>query len=148
MEYLDGSCARGRWEYPGEPIGIPGFVHSALEAMEPWNEIRAYRRSDTWRCTDEDELEGRICTLIFRAIGIGPDDSVAFLFSKSDLDALVMLVFATICFGWCVYDDLFLVPDHGQQILYFDHHDVVHVSFKDGEHYGRFLAKMGPAATA
>jgi hypothetical protein len=137
---------RVRWEYPGGAHGTPGFILNALDAIESWTEIYAYRRSDTWHCTDENEPEGQMCSFIFRAVGVPAVDSAVFVFSKSDIDALATLVLATLCFGWCVYDDLFLVPDHGRQILYFDHHDVVHVSFKDQEGYDRFRAELGPEA--
>ena len=147
LEFLDGRCKGGRWEYPSSPFEAPVFVLDALDAIEPWHEMWAYRRFDTWRCTDEDEPAGRLCTFIFHALGIEPTDSITLIFSKSELDALATLALATICFGWCVYDDLFLVPNHGRQILYFDHDEMLHVRCRERDSFDRLLAKMGPVAT-
>ena len=53
-------------------------------------------------------------------------------------------------FGWSVPDDLFVVPDHGRQLLQTDHHDVVHVDFAEEgmvEPFVRHTAEEYPLPT-
>jgi len=45
----------------------------------------------------------------------------------------VTLLFSTTIFGRSVGDDLYVVPDHGRQLLQTDHHGVIHVSFRSEE---------------
>jgi hypothetical protein len=45
-------------------------------------------------------------------------------------------------FGWCAEDDLFFVPDHGQQLLRTDHHDVVHVQCSSEERIQELVEYM------
>jgi hypothetical protein len=46
--------------------------------------------------------------------------------------------------GW-THDDLFVVPDHGQQFLGLDHHHVVHVQCASEPELQRFIDHMARA---
>ena len=131
LVYLHGENESGHFRYPDSPTSIPWFTEEILTAIGPWKECWAYRRSDDWRCPDADEPYGRVWTAVVRSLGIAEGDSFVVGFARSEMDSLITLAFATICFGWCVYDDLFIVPDHAQHILYFDHHEMVHVDCRE-----------------
>lgn len=133
LVYLDGENGSVRLCYPQSSAQIPWFIEGVLTAIDPWKECWAYRRSDDWRCPDADTPNGQVWTTIVRGLGIAEGDGFVVGFAKPEMDALITLVFATICFGWSVYDDIFIVPDHAQHILYFDHHDVVHVECRRRE---------------
>ena len=45
-------------------------------------------------------------------------------------------------FGWSVGKDLYVVPDHAHCIMKTDHHDVVHVSFRDEASLQKFVSGM------
>jgi hypothetical protein len=52
---------------------------------------------------------------------------------REELDTLVVLMFTTTVFGWSVGEDLYVVPNNARYLLQTDHHDAVHVSFRDSE---------------
>lgn len=58
---------------------------------------------------------------------------------------IIAVLYAFLAFGWCVDDDLFFVPDHGQQLLQTDHHDVIHVEWASEERVQRLVAHMADA---
>ena len=52
-------------------------------------------------------------------------------FQREEMDAVLTVLFATMAFAWHSPDDLYFIPDHGQQIVQSDHHDVIHVECVD-----------------
>jgi hypothetical protein len=44
--------------------------------------------------------------------------------------------------GCCVRDDLFIVPDHGRQLINTDHHGVVHVACQETARLLQFIEHM------
>ena len=55
---------------------------------------------------------------------------------------LVTLLFSTTVFGWSVGEDLYVVPDYARGILQTDHHNVVHVEFRDIKDLSRSVKMM------
>jgi hypothetical protein len=63
-------------------------------------------------------------------------------FGRGDSGALVTLLFSTTIFGWSVGEDLYVVPDNARYVLQTDHHNVVHVDFKDARDVDPWVAEM------
>ncbi len=55
---------------------------------------------------------------------------------------MLTAVFTQLTFGWSVTDDLFVVPDHGRQMILTDHHGVVHAQFLDQRRIEPFVRDM------
>src|SRR4029078_8117388 len=67
-------------------------------------------------------------------------------FAREELDGLVTLMFITTIFGWSVGEDLYVVPNHARYLIQTDHHDVIHVSFRqpaDLEHWVKVMETEG-----
>ena len=120
------------WETPAEPECRPYFILSLLELMGEWQECYAWRHLGSWpesvdplRVNDVVELQ------ILKGLGmpLGTADVVSF--ARAELDRFVTLIFSTTIFGWSVGEDLYVVPDHARYILQTDHHNVIHVSFRN-----------------
>ena len=78
------------------------------------------------------------------AIPDGTEGAVRFEAAEADL--VKDLIGNVMSLGWCVDDDLLVIPDHGRQILKTDHHGVVHVNFASEsrvEEYVRHMARAG-----
>jgi hypothetical protein len=78
---------------------------------------------------------------ILEGIGVQFGVDRAIQFHAGD-HQLLTLAFAQAVFGSGVTDDLFIVPDHGSQMLQVDHHDVVHVDFADPARVPSFVEHM------
>ncbi len=142
LEYLPDYSPAIRWAYPEFAGSIPWFVEQFLHSIDPWDTCWVYRRSDAWNCGSHDDVSARVWTQIVRGIGIPDGHSFVVRFSKSESEALITLAFATICFGWSVYDDLFVIPDHAEQVLYFDHHESLWVRCRTPERLSRLTGDL------
>ena len=56
--------------------------------------------------------------VMLRGAGIPDGWRGAVRFERDEENVLLAVLFAYLAFGWCVDDDLFLVPDHGRQLLH------------------------------
>jgi hypothetical protein len=87
-----------------------------------------------------DEIPGQLLD------GLSPDDGkkVAAWWAGIDDAARshVAVMFAAMLAGWCVDDDLYLIPGHGRQFLQVSHHEVVHAQFRDEARLLEFVAYM------
>jgi len=74
----------------------------------------------------------------FREFG----DSDGIKFSLHEIPQLLDLLGAVARFGWCVDWDAFVVPEHGDIVLFLDHHDVIWAQFKTDALQSRFVEEM------
>lgn len=135
------------WVIPSEGGRIPFFVDTILEALDKWERIFVWRHLGSWVQTIKGErITEDIQAVIYRGVGISEDNVDVLEFTIRELPELVTLVFNQLIFGWNVGDDLYIIPNHGKQIIKTDHHDVVHVSFRDKagmDEYIKRLAEKG-----
>jgi len=75
------------------------------------------------------------CYLVFAEAGV----LVASIGERDPVDALFML---SLIYGGTVSDDIFLVPDSGDIVLYADHHEMVHAEFRSSDVMARYLANV------
>jgi hypothetical protein len=131
------------WETPKEASEIPYFVKTILDALDVWDSAYVWKHFGSWVFGARGKyLNEDVQAVIYRAMGIGDRDGDILQFNKGDLTELVTLIFNQLVFGWNVEDDLYIVPDHGKQIVQTDHHKVVHVSFSDEATMKKFADKM------
>ena len=131
------------WETPKEASEIPYFVKTILDALDAWDSAYVWKRLGGWAFAARGkDLNEDVQAVIYGGIGIGDKDSHILQFNKGELIQLVTLIFNKLVFGWNVEDDLYVIPDHGRQIVQTDHHKAVHVSFSDEATVRKFVDKM------
>jgi hypothetical protein len=119
------------WPRP-EAVELPYFLWLLLEGLDPWQACYVWPRGGRWNAADADASAGdRVRARIVAGAGVPAGRKGALLFERDETAALLTVLFAQAVFGWSVPDDLFLVPDHGRQIVWVEHHDVIHVDFAD-----------------
>ena len=113
------------WVNPSDPVQWPHFVDSILSDLG-----------------SEGRLNESIQRIMLQGAGIQPVWSGAIRVSSDELDAVVTVCFAYLSFGWCVHDDLLILPDHCQQLVRTDHHGVIHVECRSEERVRTLVAGM------
>lgn len=120
------------WVVPPEPECRPYFLSRLLDLLGDWQTCYVWRRHGAWPgvSTDgEPAPNDRVERCIFQACGVPTGGSDVLAFDRPEFDAILTLLFAATVFAWSQPDDLFVVPDHGRQLLQTDHHNVIHASF-------------------
>jgi len=131
------------WEIPEEARRIPYFVETILSALDSWKSMYVWRHMGSWFTSIKGErLNDHIQAVIYQGIGITENNADILKFTRNELAELVTLTFNQLVFGWHVGDDLYMIPDHGRQMIKNDHHDVVHVSFRDQSTMENFINSM------
>ena len=131
------------WEVPAEPEQRPYFALSFLELMGDWQECYAWRHLGAWPETaDPVRINDVVELQILKGLGLPLGTGDVVTFERAELDKLVTLLFSTTIFGWSVGDDLYVVPDHARHILQTDHHNVIHVSFRESAAADEWVRQM------
>jgi hypothetical protein len=117
------------------------FVTALLVAASPWEFCWVLKREGGW--DDMDEGEG--LELVLRSLEIPRGFDGAIQFSYEQRAALTMLIVAQIAFGWCGYYDIWVVPDHGRQMIRTDDDDITAVLFTDEPSLSHFVKSMSTA---
>jgi hypothetical protein len=133
------------WKVPEEPARRPYFVSSLLELMGGWHSCYAWRHLGSWPDSESIKRSGINAAVELRILAglglpLGTADVVEF--DRTEVYSLITLLFSTTVFGWSRHEDLYIVPDHAEQIMQTDHHDVIHVSFRNAESVQLWIAQM------
>lgn len=131
------------WEVPAEPERRPYFILSLLELLGDWQECYAWRHLGSWPSSaDPTRINDVVELRILQGLGLPLGTADVVTFERGELSGLVTLMFSTSIFGWSVGDDLYVVPDHARCILQTDHHNVIHVSFRESADVDRWVRQM------
>jgi hypothetical protein len=131
------------WEIPAEPECRPYFIVSLLELMGDWQACYAWRHLGAWpESADRLRINDVVELQILRGLGLPLGTGDVVKFERAELDKLVTLMFSTTVFGWSVGDDLYVVPEDARYILKTDHHDVIHVSFRNSADVDVWISQM------
>jgi hypothetical protein len=143
LKYRAGGESRF-WLVPPQPERRPYFIAMLLELLGEWEACYVWRHSGSWPGVYDmtGRVNDRIEYQILRGIGMPMASADVVCFSRGEIDLLITLIFSTTIFGWSVGEDLYIVPDHARQILQTDHHDVIHVDFRDANDVDRWVAAM------
>jgi len=143
LTFQEGSEISRFWEIPEEARRIPYFVDTTLAALDPWESIYVWKHMGSWNTSvDGERLNDDVQAVLYKGIGITENNADVLVFRRNELAELVALTFNQLLFGWHVGDDLYIIPDHGRQMMKTDHHDVVHVSFRDKATMEKFIIAM------
>ena len=143
LTFRGNTAAEARfWNVPLEPKRRPYYLSSLLELLGDWRSCFAWRHLGYWpNANDLDEGEV-VEHQILKGLGLPLGTTQVVEFERVDHQALLTLLFSTTVFGWSVVQDLYVVPDHARYILETDHHDVVHVEFRDAADIERWVSSM------
>jgi len=137
------------WNMPSDEAELHKFFSHLLTNVETWSTCYLWRRGGTWPNLNppHNRLED-----IRSGVGIGPTIpdgfSGAVRYPVNELGQLVGRITTHALSGWCVQDDLFVVPDHGQFIVQTDHHGVAHVSCAEPASMDRLIQRMATGGYA
>ena len=134
------------WESPERAAGLPFFLAHMLTGLERWDECSVWPRGGRWPEADaiaeEVRIKDAVHGVILRSTGVPAGHEGAVRYGADEVDRLVTLLFGQVVFGWSVHDDVFVIPDHGRFMLSVDHHDVIHVEFREGADAAKYVEHM------
>lgn len=123
------------WEYPEEAARLPHFINAVVKAMGGEQRHWLYPVGGSWSLGDDAEAwpQYRIWKTLLRSMGIADDFTGAVAVDREERDLLLAFLFLQTLLGPFVYIDSFLIPDTGNGLLFFEHHKVVHMQFRNSE---------------
>ena len=131
------------WNQPTNGGAIPYFLGHVLAGLDPWSACYAWPRGGRWpEPRETDYWAARVRTSILLGADIPPGFPGAVRYEAGEAGSLVTVATAQTLFGSNAADDLFIVLDHGEQFLWIDHHDVVHVEFAEEGRVAPFVRHM------
>jgi hypothetical protein len=120
------------WEVPEQPYPIPHFVETALDGLDRWEVGYLWPRSGHWPTWNDPGLPNeRVRDVVWRGLGMAGRWAGAARIGRDELPVVVAALFASLALGGDLSSDLYFVPDHGRQIVWAGHHDVLHVECAD-----------------
>lgn len=142
LEFVPASREARFWCVPPEPERRPFYLASLLDLLDDWQSCFAWRHLGYWPDSNDLDANERVEHQILRGLGLPLGTSDVIEFSPSERDIILTLLFSTTVFGRSVGQDLYLVPDHARYIVQTDHHDVIHVEFREPRDVERWVATM------
>ena len=134
------------WVRPGAPAAWPHFVAALRAGLGPWAAGDRWPRPGRWPATAGcDTRNERVRQVTLRGAGVPDGWAGAVRFDHAEADVAAAVLCAHLTYGWHAPDDVWFVPDHGRQVVWTEHHDVVHAECRDE---GRVLALVEHMAAA
>ena len=133
------------WIIPERGARIVYFLTVILNTLDPWEYLTVCKQGCTGWYDDDEGIIHQVRNQIASLSEVPKDFQGALRFTKDEQTPLTTLLFNQLLFGWCMWDDVYIVPDHARQIVTTSHHDVVHVTFKDPKRVSEYVGKMKKA---
>lgn len=132
------------WTIPARGARIVYLLNVLLSSMDAWDHLIICKKGATgWYSSDETTgIIDAVHDQIIASTGIPKDFVGATHATHDDLSIILTLLFDQLLFGWCQWDDVYVIPDHAKQIIMTSHHDVVHVGFCDPARVESFVAAL------
>lgn len=131
------------WTQPQHARQFPFFINHMLEGLRPWQSCYQWIRGGTWpQLHVHSHVSDRTARLILSGAGIPEGFPGAVRARYDEADAVVAIMFAQLLFGSSTSDDLFVIPDTAEGMLYVDHHDVIHADFANEKTMKKFIHHM------
>jgi hypothetical protein len=132
------------WVLPEPARRIVYFLTVALESIDPWEQLVICKQGASgWYSADAGDrpLEA-VHDQVVASTGLPREFRGAIRVDRTDYTSILTLLFNQLLFGWCMWDDVYVIPDHADQIIKTSHHDVLHVDFRDRKRVDSFVAAM------
>lgn len=147
IDFKSGPTDERFWTLPGRGARVVFLLAVILDSLEPWNYLMVCKQGAAgwYNSDDRSGIIAAVHDQIVNSTSVPKDFQGVFRAEKSDETAIITLLFNQLMFGWCMWDDVYAIPDHAQQIVKTSHHDVVHLSFKDPNKIASFVEKLAQA---
>jgi hypothetical protein len=146
IDYPPGTSDSRFWVRPWHGARIVYFLKFMLNALDPWESLIICKQGGTgWRKTGSPNPMDDVYDLVVGATGVPDYSNGALRFTRTDETALLTLLLIQLLFGWCMWDDVYVIPDHADQFIKTSHHDVVHVHFRDTTRVEPYVRAMEAA---
>jgi hypothetical protein len=145
LNFRAGSGEARFWCVPPEPERRPYFLASFLELLGDWNSCFAWRHLGSWPALgdiDPQRVNDLVEHQILKGLGLPVGTAEVVEFARAEYGNLLALLFTTTIFGWSVGEDLYVLPNHARYLLQTDHHDVLHVEFRDADDVVPWVTRM------
>jgi hypothetical protein len=131
------------WRIPDAARRLPYFINVILDSIDPWEELFIWKHMGSWDLEIHGEdTSDDLQALMYKGAGIDQSHADIIRFDKTEVINITAIIFNQLVFGWHVGDDIYIIPDHGRQIIKTSHHDVVYLNFKEEERLNQFIRKM------
>jgi hypothetical protein len=131
------------WCVPPAPDRRPHFIATMLDLLGDWTSCFIWKHSGSWPSSADPKRINDVVELrILSSLGLPLGTSEVVEFGRADFDTLVTLIFSNTVCGWSVGHDMYVIPNDARRIMQTDHHDVIHMSFRNAEDLGRFVKEM------
>jgi hypothetical protein len=113
--------------------------------MGEWKSCFAWRHLGSWpdlAYIDPQRVNDVVEYQILSGLNLPMGTNQIVEFKRDESPVLLTLLFSTTIFGWSVGEDLYVVPDHARYLLQTDHHEVIHVEFRDAEDVKPWVTQM------
>jgi hypothetical protein len=131
------------WNIPDQARKYPFFTNTILTNIDPWKYVYIWKHMGSWDVLKHRErVNDDIQALIYKGAGISRGNSDILQFTMENISEITTIIFNQLVFGWCVGDDIYIIPNHGKQIIQTSHHDVVHVEFLEKSRLNKFIKNM------
>jgi hypothetical protein len=141
LTYVTSQSASRFWPTPVDLDELLVFLTGALEALDPWTSCWVYKRAAGWFSAEDEDQRGKV----LQSIGIPAGSADVLSIDAGERASLLLALLTQVGFGWKVTDDVFVVPEHGRQLLWIDHAEAVFVLFRDAAAVESFVAAMAAA---
>lgn len=129
------------WVWPWPPPNLLGLFSAIFRHVAPDAYCEAWRPGGAWHEEEPTFIES-IREYLIGGLDIPTDHRGALQFERGEFPAIAALFIAFAMGGWCVDDDICLVPDHGRYLVRLSHHGVIHVECRDPTLVGPLMAHM------
>lgn len=143
LVYVPNRDIKRFWLKPERGTAWPRFLYAILGGVRKWSGGYFWPRGGQTRYGGNSGWpETALRRAAFKLIGIPDGFAGAVRFEQTEFGELQTLLFTYLAAASHVGDDVFVVPEHGDQMVWLDHHDVVHVSFREEDFVAPFVARM------
>jgi len=129
------------WLWPWPPPDLLGLLSAMFRHVAPDAYCEAWRPGGSWHEHEPTFIESTREYLL-GGLSIPTEHCGALRFVRGEFPALAALLIAFAMGGWCIDDDVCLVPDHARYLIRLSHHGVVHVECRDPSLVGPLVTHM------
>lgn len=134
----DGGAARF-WCTPEPGRALLTFAAALLRSMDPWKTCSVLKREGGFYTEYDDRGS------ILGIVGLQGTGHPAVELAATESGTLLIILMSQLAFGGCTDDDIWIIPDHGQQLLFTDHHGAAHLVVRQPESIAESVERITSA---
>src|SRR6516162_5294282 len=118
IDFKSGETDERFWTLPERGARVVYLIAFILDSLDSWNYLMVCRQgAGGWHTGhDAPSIIDFVHDQIVSSTSIPKDFRGVLRVEKSDEVAITTLLFNQLMFGWCMWDDVYVIPDHARQI--------------------------------